>query len=200
MEKSMKKKLIFTLIVILGFTFCIFNNEYVYAEDQHKYIEGSIELDTSSLQIGDSIVVYENKNDDYKVVVDVIECDYLNTTRDIGNSGWSDGTIPLGTYTLKPHIEKASLGLQYAGFTEKVKLTSKEITILEVHSEDITCGIELSISNVKLSIINKSVSGSVSAKASMTWLSHENGLNSSYNCYLTSEINSNSQHRISWKF
>lgn len=200
----MLKKLLSSLLMLcLMLSMFVSGTRNVSAMETEKYVptQGSVLVNIKQYKAGDSIVVYENKEEDYQVVVDIIDYKPVATTFETGNSGWSGGTIPSGTTTLFPHVERSSLGHQKMGFYETVESKKGGYKITEVYNPAIETGIGITISERKLKINQKETgSGGVTAKASMNWIAKENALHSSYNCYLISEINSKRQHKISWKF
>ena len=157
----------------------------------------SMSIDLNEVEVGDSIVVYEDKETGEKFVVDVLS---VKTTRDfVGSDNWSSGNIPSYTVTLYPHkyvdymlYEEIGFYVTYDGANQK---------ILDTYGETIKCEKGV-ISDVNSRIISAVPTASVPAKAQMNWVvSGYNSLgkpNTSRSCYLRMEINNNNQMRGVW--
>lgn len=196
-------KKLFSVLLTICLMFSIFlnNSSTVFAKgEEYTPIEGCVTVDVNDYKVGDSIVVFEDNKEHFRVVIDVIDYKPTITPYETGNSGWSGGNMPSGTHTLYPHIERTGLGHQKMGFYETVQSKSGGFKILEVYNPSIVTGIGVTVSQVKLKINQSQTSGSVTAKASMNWIAEEVVGHSTYNCYLMSEINSIGQHKLSWKF
>lgn len=195
----MKKYKIFLLLMTVISILFLSGKSRVYAMEEKEYNTGNISFDLNNVKVGDSIIVYEDSEKEYKVIVDVLASNNSNA-RDTGNSGWSGGSIPGGTHTLYPHIERNGVQHKKIGFTEIVKISSSKKEILDANNPEIETGFAITVMSHNLKINNPVCSGKVTAKASLNWIAKENVLNSTYNCYFMSEINSSGQHKLSWKF
>lgn len=199
--KTIKQLVCVCLSVFTLFALGLIKNES-WALDREELnkteMKGTATIDLSNIKMGDRIKVYETE--DYEVLLDVISSVPEKGSRDKGNSGWSGGNIPGGTHTLYPHIVSKSASYHEIGFYETV-VAQNNISIVDTYGETIKNTVIISVSDVESNVINKVASSSRSAKASMTFTSiyTVTGANTKL-CYLTSEINTSGQHKISWNF
>jgi hypothetical protein len=186
------------LLVVSAFIFLI-NKSSVDAKYDDKSAYGVITVDLDNLQEGSTIVLFEDNTENYKVVVDVLPC-YHTTTYSSGNSGWSS-QMPTGRILrLYPHIEGSQAGHKEMGFYEDVIIKDGTTTILSVYDPIIQTGFGISVSEgPQLSILNKTAT-TITAKASLTWVSQSIVFEIKSNNYLTSEFNKSGQMKLSWKF
>lgn len=190
-------KKLFILVLTLSFCigYCTINGSSVYATENYSVGESTFNI--KEMEVGKSYVLYENKEEQYKIVVDFLETQQI-TLSDPHDSGWSSGTIPGPSRTLYPHVVGGAF--DGTGFYEDVKITGG-VEIVDVYNEDVNNPSYYAISNVSCNIIDGKATSSRPAKASLTfktkYLMIPDGFNSS--CYLTSEINKLGQSRVSWK-
>lgn len=193
----MIKKLIVSLCLglslIAGLT-----SDIIYAAESSEEEFVSIEVDLNDIEIGDSIIVYENEETNEKFVIDILP---TKMTRDyVGTGNWSGGTIPNYIVTMYPHYEVPEYIYKDIGFY--VTYDGKNKKILETYGETVVCA-RGSIEDVSSRIISAKPTSSVPAKAQMNWLhnsyTYEGDIDVSQTCYLRMEINSNNQMRLVWR-
>ncbi len=83
--------------------------------DTHAYEKGKsseIEIDLSSVEEGDVFTVYESKETDTLVEIEIEKVEKPKTF-DIGDSGWSGGTIPDYNISMVARISQNSHKFQY---------------------------------------------------------------------------------------
>lgn len=197
----MFKKLLIVFTVTLLILTSISQN-VLAKENMDSLKEGEIEFNIYDLDLeeGKSYVLYEDYENKYKIIIDVLSSNDTINMLSAGNSGWSGGTIPKGTHTLYPHIEgSTSSGMKEVGFYETVTGTNT-IQIVDAYNANINNTSVLSISDVNLKVVYKTPTSSRPAKASLTYIAKYTATGgNSTTCYLHSEINQIGQHKITWK-
>lgn len=161
----------------------------VFASENNFMISETIDL--NNIEVGDSIVVYENQNTGEKLVVDVLPA----ITRGVGTGDWSGGNIPYETVVLYPHKETSKLYYSKIGFY----VTYSGYSIIDTYGETILCN-SGQISDVYSRVITSTPTAYVPAKAQMNWINTQTeSVYKAYTCYLRMEINSYNQMRLVWQ-
>ena len=166
-----------------------------------KIIEDSIIVSLDGVKPGDSITVFEDHENNYKVVIDVLAMDSGVTPYDTGDSGWSSGTIPSGgVLKLYPHIEGVSGGHKEMGFFEYVEYKNGTSHIIDADHPVVETGFAINIIEDPIVRVKNHTATTITAKASMSWVSSSIALGITCNNYLTHELNKIGQSKLSWKF
>jgi len=164
--------------------------------------EMSVEVSLEDYKDKDSIVLYVDEETGEKVVVDIKknnENDGISLL-EYNPGSWSGGNIPGGSYSLYPHIDNPRYSKGEVGFW--VDVSVYPVKMSKAYNPVIRAGF-ISISDVKTSIIRSRASNNKPAKATMNWVAsgNVNGIQVGTTvCYLSIEINSNGNARISWNY
>lgn len=85
---------LFKSIIVSVFCLLLTGSSMITTEASSKEVNsGEIEIDLSTSSVGDIFVIYEDLENDILIEVEIIDIE-KKSTRDIGNSGWSGGSIP----------------------------------------------------------------------------------------------------------
>lgn len=183
------KKLCLNLVLIVSLLM-VGPAEMFYATEESQE-EMTVAINLDDIAIGDTIVLYENKETGEKLQIQVLPVKMART--DTGTGNWSGGYIPADTYTLyatydaKYYVE-LGFSVTYDGANRK---------ILEVYNESID-SYWGEISEVSSRIITAKPTDAVPAKAQMSWL-YSDWAYAGLSCYLRMDINTSNQMRIAWR-
>lgn len=185
----MKKSIVFLTSLCL---FCCLILKNVSAAES-DITEGSVTLDLNELEIGDSIIIYENPSTGGKLNLDILPVQ--STRLESGTGSWSGGTIPSKTVRMYPHYEDKNYDYSDIGYY--VTYDGKNKKILDTYGESVGC-LNGEISEVRSRIVSANATATNYAKSQLSWLYENNGASLSY--YLRQDINNKNQLRLSWRF
>lgn len=160
----MKKLLLSFVVICASLCMCFgINVSDVNALDNSSV--DFLEIDFTKLNVGDVFREYQDEDKNEYVQIEVLDFEPSNITRAIeGETGWS-GSIPNGTYTLRP--SKVYGPYEYS-FKMTITVNGATATINRVYSPVTDSPLLLNQSRT-LNIITKVSSPSVSALAEMSW-------------------------------
>lgn len=149
-------------------------------------------FDINQYENGDRVLLYEDKENDIKVFVDIEDNPSL-----FGGGTWSGGALPSGNHTITPNY---SSGLFSASF--KISVSAFPVVYNFTHSPSIS-GAFYKVSNVKHSVINPRTSSGIHATASLEFTAEasQGGYSGgTFTGYLISEMDTKGRHRVTWNF
>ena len=154
------------------------------------------DINISSAQTGDKIILYRNLETGETVSIDIDEIASEVNTRASGDTGWSSGWLTSGTTTITPNYQS---GLLYIGFTMSV--SAFPVTINNVYNPVVEIPIHQA-SEVNTHIVSKTATNSIPATASMTFVSAliTDLVGSATSGYVTCHINSDGNVRVEWRY
>jgi hypothetical protein len=118
----------------------------------------------------------------------------------IDNGTWSSGTLPEGTFTLRPWIQNLSSG-QEVSFKVDVVNDGSTITFGNIRNSIIFLGEAYVYSTITRTIVQYTATPTKPALAQLTFKTALSLFPNDWkDAYLKIEINTNGQSRVSWKY
>ncbi len=187
----MKKILVFGLSLLISLSFVISTE----AEENNN------EINIYDLEIGETIVLEENKTEGYSVELTLTDIEFHNnnpiTLFKSGDSGWSGGTPPSGTvYYFRAEKKK---GLGTLSF-EYVLDTRGGYAITDAYNPHVKYYLR-SITKMSLEIGVKKATHSTPARASLYWESNKDMVGipvAMKTGYLTIQVSAIGRMRTTW--
>lgn len=157
----MRKKKCKIYAVVMSLLLCLCGINDIYANEQMEM--SSITFNLENMKVGD--VVREYQGIDEYVQIELLSYEPLNSSRAIEDETTWSGSIPDGTYTLRP---SKVYGAYNYSFKMTIIVDGLSTTIARVYSPVTDCPLALTQTRT-LSIITERSTENLEALAEMSW-------------------------------
>lgn len=204
------KKISRSFIILLNFILIITLTTPIQALSP-KYVEDTLILDLSKQDENGNILIYFDEINNIKVgltiskiITGLQEDNSLMQTNGyyVSDPGqWSSGTLPEGTFTLRPWIQGLD-SFEEVSFLVDVNYTGTVVEMANLRNPIVYLSSIYEVSSIFKSIVRAKSTQSASALSKMTYKVSlaANPFDSWKDCYLQVEVNYLGQTKVSWKY